>query len=201
MSKKWKAIPLKISEFLLNKRKRRGKSTTSCIQLLKLRGKHQQLSQFVVVVCLKNNREIKITFPVSFPWVKNMWASLETTYTAALWPSLSLHNITHDWEPCQGNRCAKFQPPALQASFHLTALPPFLFFLLISFLSAYVSMHFFVVVFCCLAVCGRKLSSYGPFLRSAAMSAWDPTVRLCVREAESGGIKTGANHRITSCRR
>lgn len=111
-------------------------------------------------------------------------SSLETAYTTALWPSLRLHTITHDWEPCQGNRCAKFQPPSLQASFHLATPPPCLFFLLTSFPSAYVSTHFFVVVFrFCLAACGRKLSSDGLCLRSAAASAWDQIVcALCVQD-------------------
>lgn len=80
-------------------------------------------------------------------------------------------------------------PPSLLSS-RRSASSLFVF-LLISFLSAYVSTHFFVVVvFLVVFVCGRKLSSYGPCLRSAAVSAWDQTVYVCVCGAESGGIKT-----------
>ena len=88
--------------------------------------------------------EIWTAYPVLYPRVINMWASLETTYTDALWPSSSLHNITHDWGPCQSNRCAKFHPPALWASFHLTALPPlFVFYWFPSYL------HTSACIFCC----------------------------------------------------
>lgn len=139
---------------------------------------------------LRTTQKCKKPYPVLCPRVKNMWSSLETTYTAALWPSFSLHNIAHDWEPCQGNRCAKFQPPALQASFHLTAQPPCLFF--IDFLPICIRQHaFLVVVFGCFGCLWEKIEFiWALFQVSCDVCLGSDCVFVCVWETESRGTKT-----------
>ena len=131
-------------------------------------------------LCSFRTTSIKKSDPVLYPRVKTCEKVCRQPVTTALRPSFSLRSITHDWEPCQANRCAKFQPPALWASFHFTALPPpcFVFYWFPSYLDT--SACIFLLLFLLVFVYGRTLSSYGLCLRSAATSAWD----LCVWDRE-----------------
>lgn len=142
--------------------------------------KHFLLFLSDYILWVRGSTEINVTCPVLYPRVKNMRASPETTYPDHPSASAASHMIE---SPAKLTDVLNSSRLPREPAF-ISPLCLLVCFLLISFLSAYVSMHFSLLFLVVVAVCEKIEFIWGSSQVSCGVRPGPDRVFVCVRDRE-----------------